>query len=43
LNCGFPLVAYVLDHDPTALHLEEGMEVKASIRAIHVIDEEKGN
>jgi hypothetical protein len=37
LDCGFPLVAYVSDQDPTALGLEEGMEVTAFIRKIHVI------
>jgi tungstate transport system ATP-binding protein len=39
LDCGFPLVAYVPDQDPSAHLLEEGMEVTASIKAIHVIAE----
>jgi tungstate transport system ATP-binding protein len=42
LDCGFPLVAYVLDHDLNSVHLEKGMEVKATIRAIHVIGENNG-
>jgi tungstate transport system ATP-binding protein len=39
LNCGFPLIAYVTNHDLTALSLKQGMEMIASIRttAIHVI------
>ncbi len=39
LDCGFSLVAYVSDQDPSARLLEEGTEVKASIRQIHVIGE----
>lgn len=42
LDCGFPLVAYVMDQDPNGLHLEEGIVVRASFSKIHVIGEESG-
>lgn len=42
LDCGFPLVAYVMDKDPTAMLLEEGMEVRASVSKIHVIGDSSG-
>jgi tungstate transport system ATP-binding protein len=39
LNCGFPLVAYVPNHAPSALSLKEGAEALASFapEAVHVI------
>ncbi|RJR32784.1 MAG: ABC transporter ATP-binding protein [Desulfobacteraceae bacterium] len=42
LNCGFPLVAYVMDQDSNAFHLKEGIAVRASFSKIHVIGEESG-
>jgi tungstate transport system ATP-binding protein len=39
LNCGFPLVAYVPNHSPSAFSLKEGSEALASFaaEAVHVI------